>query len=108
MRSTLLLARCVGYYLQLDAEEQKEYRDMLAQQSNEDVREFEDFWMTRRDWAKIQEGRQDLLLSLLEERFGSVPVSTRQRVRAIDSADDLIRLAQRVLTADSLEGLGLA
>lgn len=111
-----LLFRCVQYYLQLDAEERKEYENMLAKQSNEDVREHEDFWMTRRDWAKLREGReegrregrQDLLLDLLEQRFGSVSASTRRRVRAIDSADELTRLAQRVLTAGSLEDLGLA
>lgn len=107
-----LLARCVEYYLELDAEERKEYREMLAEQGKDGFRSFENHWLNRMERAAEsrgrQEGMQELLLNLLEQRFGSVPVATRHRVEALDSVDELTRLGNRVLTASSLEDLGLA
>ncbi|MEA2694758.1 MAG: hypothetical protein QOJ16_4145, partial [Acidobacteriota bacterium] len=44
---------------------------------------------------------------LLKKRFNSVPPETVQRISAI-SAEDLIRLGERLLSARSLEELGLA
>lgn len=54
-----------------------------------------------------QEGVRALVLDLLETRFGSVSTQTRRRLEAIQSADELSRLARRLLTAGSLEELGL-
>lgn len=48
-----------------------------------------------------------ILLSLLEQRFGPLPESTRQRVEAISSLDRLTRLSERALTARSLATLRL-
>ena len=56
----------------------------------------------------MEEGAQKVLLRLLSQRFGRVPAAVRRRIEEIDSVDRLIRLAERVLTARSLEDLGLA
>lgn len=56
----------------------------------------------------MERGAQKMLLRLLTQRFGRLPVGVRQRIEEIDSVDRLIRLAERVLTAHSLEDLGLA
>ena len=56
----------------------------------------------------MEQGAREVLLRLLGQRFGRVPVSVRRRIVEIDSVDSLIRLAERVLTARSLEDLGLA
>jgi hypothetical protein len=56
----------------------------------------------------MEQGARKVVLRLLGQRFGRVPVSVRRRVEEIDSVDSLIRLAERVMTARSLEDLGLA
>jgi flagellar biosynthesis/type III secretory pathway protein FliH len=53
------------------------------------------------------EGMQKLLLQLLEQRFGGLPLVVRRQVRAITSARRLGALAKRVLVADSLAKMGL-
>lgn len=61
-------------------------------------------------WSeKIKAAAQkDLLLVLLTERFGPLPESARRQVEEIGSFQRLTRLAKRVLTAGSLEEMGLA
>lgn len=56
----------------------------------------------------VEHGARKVLLRLLTQRFGRLPVGVRRRVEEIDSVDRLIRLAERVLKARSLEDLGLA
>ncbi|HZF09648.1 MAG TPA: DUF4351 domain-containing protein [Thermoanaerobaculia bacterium] len=53
------------------------------------------------------EGMQKLLLQMLEQRFGTVPVEVRRKVGAITSARKLGALAKRVLVAGSLAEMGL-
>lgn len=56
----------------------------------------------------MEQGAQKVLLRLLTQRFGRLPAGVRRRIEEIDSVDRLVRLAERVLTARSLEDLGLA
>jgi hypothetical protein len=53
------------------------------------------------------EGMRQLLVRLLEQRFGVLPSAARRRVRAISSAKKLEELADRALVAGSLAELGL-
>ncbi|HWM94667.1 MAG TPA: hypothetical protein VN493_28195 [Thermoanaerobaculia bacterium] len=54
------------------------------------------------------ESLQDVILSLLEQRFGTaVSEDTRGRVLAIRDLDELNRMAKGVLSARSLRDLGL-
>ena len=55
-----------------------------------------------------QRGARQLLLHLLGKRFGPLPENVRRRVEAITSLDLLTELAERVLSAHSLEEMGLA
>lgn len=63
----------------------------------------------RTSWADkmMGEGARQVLLGVLEQRFGPVPDETRQRIEKIRSVDRLTRLAQKVLTAKSLKSLRL-
>ncbi len=54
------------------------------------------------------EGQRDLVLRLLKERFGGLSSEVRRRVSAIESTEELTRLAARVYQVHSLEELGLA
>jgi hypothetical protein len=47
------------------------------------------------------------LLKLMAKRFGRLPTRVRSRVEEIDSAKELEKLTQRVLSAKSLEDMGL-
>lgn len=65
-------------------------------------------WAEKFEAQAVQKGMREMLLHLLERRFSPLPGSVPQRISAIDSAEELTRLAERVLSARSLEELGLA
>jgi predicted transposase YdaD len=52
-----------------------------------------------------QEGRQEGLFLLLERKFGELPATVRQRIRKIQSAEQLDALLVAVLDAKSLDDL---
>lgn len=78
-------------------------------------------WMTwserqkaegKREGIKLgkQEGArslQQVLLSLLDQRFGPLPESVNRQVEAISSLRRLTRLAEQVLTVGSIRELRL-
>jgi flagellar biosynthesis/type III secretory pathway protein FliH len=55
-----------------------------------------------------QEGMREMLLYQLERRFPPLPDEVSRRLSAIDSQAELTRLAEKVISARSLEELGLA
>jgi len=63
--------------------------------------------LTGRQQGK-QQGMQEILLRQLQQRFAPLPASVIQRVSALESTEELTRLAERVLSARSLEELGMA
>lgn len=68
---------------------------------------------TAREWRKqyLKEGRQEgmreLLIQMIERRFGPLPSEQRRRFEAITSPARLKRLADKVLTAGSLAEMGI-
>ena len=58
--------------------------------------------------ARGLEATHEVLLRLLRRRFPALPGQAVQRVQAITSTEELGSLAERLLTARSLEELGLA
>ena len=54
------------------------------------------------------EGMRELLLQLLTTRFGPLSPEVGEHLAAIDSVAELSLLGQRLLSAGSLEELGLA
>lgn len=54
-----------------------------------------------------QEGMHLILLQQLQNKFGELPRSTMDRVKAIQSQEELTALATKVLAAESLADLGL-
>jgi hypothetical protein len=53
------------------------------------------------------EGMRQLLLHLLEQRFGDLPHKVRRKVKALSSEERLEELGNRVLVAKSLAEMGL-
>jgi hypothetical protein len=116
----LLLVDCVEMYLELNSLELAEYAALCSVRENREVKVMASTmtWSERiaaqgREeglQAGLQEGLRavrEILLSLLEQRFGPVPEAIRQRVESIPSLDRLTRLSRRALTARSLSALRL-
>jgi hypothetical protein len=117
----ILLMDFVEAYLELTRQEAREYKIL----DTENRREETAMWMTwserlkaegQKEGLKLgkQEGRQEgvrslqqVLLRLLDQRFGPLPEQVRRQVGAIASLRRLTRLAERVLTVGSLRELRL-
>ncbi|HSS50276.1 MAG TPA: Rpn family recombination-promoting nuclease/putative transposase [Thermoanaerobaculia bacterium] len=99
-----LLVNCVENYLQLTAEEAVELKALRARKENREVQAMALTWSEKLE-AK---GVREILLLQLAERFGPLPEGARRQVEEISSLQRLTQLAKRVLTAHSLEEMGLA
>jgi hypothetical protein len=110
-----LLFNCVATYLEWDGRAEEEFEALLAKQGPREVQTMMT-WAEKREARAVergqqegrQKGMQEILLDLLTARFRSLPPETARRVEAITSPRELSRLAKRVLSAGSLEELGLA
>jgi hypothetical protein len=100
----LELVNCVETYIQLTPGE-VEQLSFLRTAKNQGARTM----LYKVTWADkmMGEGARQMLFSLLEDRFGSVPDEVRARLQRIRSLERLNRLARRVNRAASLQDLGL-
>ena len=119
-----LLFNCVATYLELDGGAAEEFRALLAARNGPEVAMRPITWEEKveaRGLAKglergmergleqgQEQGIREVLLRLLRKRFPALPGRAVERVEAISSPDELSSLAERLLTARSLEELGLA
>jgi hypothetical protein len=110
-----LLVNCVETYVQWNDTAQEEYETLLAEEENQEVTTMEMTWGDRMmEKGRIEglekgrvEGMRTLVAGMIESRFGAVPADRKRRIEAIDSTDELTRLADRLLTARSLDDLGI-
>ena len=61
------------------------------------------------DWIEdgIQQGKRLLLIRLLATKFGEIPQSITDQIQGMTVDEELDQLGVRLLTADSLEEMGL-
>ncbi|HEX7182608.1 MAG TPA: DUF4351 domain-containing protein [Thermoanaerobaculia bacterium] len=116
----VLLFNCVATYLELDGKASEEFQQLLAELGSKEDQAIMMTWAERFEAEIMEKGRQAgrqeglregmerILLRQLKQRFRTLPPDVAQRVSRISSTDELARLAERVLTAGSLEELGLA
>jgi hypothetical protein len=102
-----LLLDVVETYFELDDERKEELRRLLA---TEEYRNMQDIEMTYFD--KLEEkgreaGKRETLLRLLTAKFGPLSEAVILRVNAIQSGNELDLCLERLLTAHSLDELGL-
>lgn len=113
-----LLANCVTTYVQLNESEREAYERLLLREENREVATMERTLLTNADKVAqrgfnqgleqgLEQGRRELLLDLLERRFGPLPDAARKRVQSLSAPEELSRLAERVLDARTLEDLDL-
>ena len=87
---------------------------MLAERVKQWSRELKEEGRQEGLQKGLQKGRregihafQDVLLSEVAERFGPVSEETRRRIKSIQDLDKLKALVKRLVTASSLDDLGL-
>ena len=103
-----LLVNCVENYLHLTGEEAQEFATLRSRKENREIQAMAMTWSETLEAKGRGEGAREILLSLLAERFGPLPEGSRRQVEEISSFKRLTQLAKRVLTAHSLEEMGLA
>jgi hypothetical protein len=106
------LVNCVETYLQLTSSEAGEvsFPGNLRTRRAQDMPQsllFRTSWADKMILEGERRGTREVLLGLVEERFGSVPAETRRRIESIQSVDRLKRLCHKVLTAKTVKGLRL-
>ncbi len=98
-----LLAECVQAYLPLDEpREQREFEQLLQKSEYREVQVMATTWYEQ---GRL-EGRREVLVVLLEERFGPLSASAREKLESLP-ADRLRELIRKIVTAKSLNELGL-
>jgi hypothetical protein len=106
-----LLANVVGTYFVLGPEDRERYRRVLARKEYRKVQEVELTWADKLKEEGREEGlragKRGALLQLLTAKFGSLPRGVVSRVETLESVEALDRYLTRVLTAGSLEEMGL-
>lgn len=109
----------VATYLELDGGAAAEYAELRAAEIGPEAKMRPITWEEKVEARGLEQGlaqglargleaTHEVLLRLLRRRFPALPGKAVQRVQAITSTEELGSLAERLLTARSLEELGLA
>lgn len=106
----------VATYLELDGGAEEQYAALRAAAAGPEEAMRPITWEEKVEARGVklglergqERGMREVLLRQLKRRFPSLPGRAVERVQAISSTDELGALAERLLTAGSLEELGLA
>jgi hypothetical protein len=105
----------VATYLELDGGAAAEYVALRAAVTGPEVKMRPITWEEKVEARGVElglarglEAAHEILLRLLRTRFATLPGQAVERIQAITSTEELGSLAERLLTARSLEELGLA
>ena len=98
-----LLVNIIETYFELSDEEQRRFERLLSRKEYRTVREVKETWSDR----MRAEGKRETLLRLLASRFGPLSPETIAKVNAVPSAEEVDAYAERVVSAASLEDVGL-
>jgi hypothetical protein len=98
------LANCIETYLELTPEEAEE----IPLLDTSPVRRARTM-LYKVTWADkmMGEGARQMLFSILEDRFGSIPEEVKTKLQRIRSLERLNRLAKKVYTVESIQDLRL-
>lgn len=98
----------VATYLELDGDAAAEYAALRAAVTGPEEKMRPITWEEKVEARGVEKGMHVLLLRQLKQRFPAIPNWAVKRVQAMTSTEELGSLAERLLTAGSLEELGLA
>ena len=100
-----LLINFIVTCFQLTPDEEADFQRLLERGEHREVREIY-FDKLKRQGAV--EAMQNMLSKQLQAKFGSLSQEIVDRVRKIESEDELQKIAEKFVTASSLAELGLA
>jgi hypothetical protein len=115
-----LLLNLIKTYFKLDPGQQESFQQLLSRPEFREVQEMELTWeeevmekgreqgLQEGRLAGLIEGKRETLKHLLTKKFGTLPEKTMARIEALDSLEELDTYLDRVLTAETLEDMGLA
>jgi len=105
-----ILAYFVDTYLPLTQAEEEEFQQLI-QREEVQVMEFITSWQREARAEGVAEGvlasKRETLLAQLDEKFGTVPETTSQRVQSIESKEELDQLLRKLIHANSIAEIGL-
>ena len=105
-RQINIIVYSVETYLSLSAEEEQVYQRLIRGFHPEVNEMITNPLIERGRQEGIQQGKQSMLLQLLNAKFGVLSEPVVQEIRAITSEQELNRLSLRVLTANSIDEMG--
>ncbi len=123
----LILIDLIQTYFGLSGEQMARYQRLVSRKENRKVQEVELTWadkllkqgeekgiekgreqgLEQGREAGLLEGKREALLRQLGAKFGPLPKGTTTRVESIDSVSELDDYLERILTARSLQEMGL-
>ena len=109
--SMFLLVNLIETYLPVPEGARERYRRLVSRKEYRKVQEVELTWAEklRQEGREegLVEGKRQTLKRLLAAKFGALPNRVEASIDALASAEELDGYLDRVLTAGSLEKLGL-
>src|SRR5579872_1107318 len=106
-----LLVHVIDTYMALSEAEVQQLRQIVGQQEMQEVKEmitsFERYALQQGLQQGIVQGKRDTLLHQMRVKFGELPGPVVAKLEAMESAAELDRLSERILTASSVEEMGL-
>lgn len=106
-----LLVNVVETYFPLSGDELEEFRQVVSRKEYSKVQDTELTWGDKLLLKGRAEGalqaKRETLKRLLTAKFGSLPIEVETRIDAVESEEELDQYLERVLTAHSLEDVGL-
>ena len=107
-RQINIIVYAVETYLSLTEDEEKQIYQQLICEVYPEVNEMITNPLIEQGRREgIQQGKQSILLQLLGAKFGQLPESVGEEIRAITNEQELDQLSLRILTANSLDEMGL-
>jgi hypothetical protein len=102
-----LLLNLIETYMPLNAEQEAEFAQLLGQEEAQEVRRMITVYEERGIAKGITQGKREMLLHQMRLKFGELPEPILTKVEAIATETELDALSERILTANSLEEMGL-
>ena len=117
-----MLAYLVASNLILSVKDEAEFKEMIVKDQNSEANSMLDIDEMFRDLYKgiyeerglaqgiqqgLIQGERNILLKLIRRKFGALPEDYNHKIETLDTEAELDELSYRILTANSLEQLGL-
>ncbi len=110
-----LLVNTIETYFELSADEREGFRRVVARKEFQGMQDTKLTWgdrlmqegMVKGREEGVVQGKRDTLKRQLSAKFGNLPSAVGARIDALLSSEELDRYLDRVITARSLEEVGL-